>query len=103
MPQGFRSSLPPVAEVTNPALSVVRFHGRDPKAWQKKTVSERFRYLYDEDELREWVPRIEHLAENAGQVHAMLNNCYSDHAVVNARQLTDLLSSADVSVAMPEA
>jgi uncharacterized protein YecE (DUF72 family) len=99
MPQGFRSSLPPVAEVTNPALSVVRFHGRDPKAWQKKTVSERFRYLYNEDELREWVPRIEHLAENAGQVHAMLNNCYSDHAVVNASQLGALLRGEDPDAA----
>ncbi|HTF59012.1 MAG TPA: DUF72 domain-containing protein, partial [Actinomycetes bacterium] len=30
MPQGFRSSVPPLAEATSPALSVVRFHGRDP-------------------------------------------------------------------------
>ena len=95
MPQGFRSSMPPVAEVTNPALSVVRFHGRDPKAWEKKTVSERFRYLYNEDELREWVPRIEHLAENAAKVHSLMNNCYSDHAVVNARQLDALLRGED--------
>jgi uncharacterized protein YecE (DUF72 family) len=95
MPQGFRSSMPPVAEVTNPALSVVRFHGRDPKAWEKKTVSERFRYLYNEDELREWVPRIEHLAENAAEVHSLMNNCYSDHAVRNGRQLIELLREAD--------
>jgi uncharacterized protein YecE (DUF72 family) len=102
MPQGFRSSLPPVAEVTDPALSVIRFHGRDPKAWEKKTVSERFRYRYGEDELREWVPRVEHLAESAGQVHALLNNCYSDYAVVNARQLMDLLSSANADVVPPQ-
>jgi uncharacterized protein YecE (DUF72 family) len=102
MPQGFRSSLPPVAEVTDPALSVIRFHGRDPKAWEKKTVSERFRYRYGEDELREWVPRIEHLAESAGQVHALLNNCYSDYAVVNARQLMDLLNSANADVVPPQ-
>jgi len=95
MPQGFRSSMPPVAEVTNPGLSVVRFHGRDPKAWEKKTVSERFRYRYDEDELREWVPRVQHLAEDAAEVHTMFNNCYSDHAVVNARQLAGLLGRAD--------
>jgi len=99
MPQGFRSSMPPVAEVTNPALSVVRFHGRDPEAWEKKTVSERFRYLYDEDELREWVPRIEHLAEDAAEVHAMMNNCYSDFAVRNARQLDALLRDEDPGAA----
>ena len=103
MPQGFRSSMPPVAEVTDPALSVVRFHGRDPEAWQKKTVIERFRYLYTDDELREWVPRVEHLAEQAAQVHVLMNNCFSDHAVTNARQLADLLTSADVPMATPGA
>ncbi len=103
MPQGFRSSLPPLAEVTAPALAVVRFHGRDPKAWSRKgaTTAERFRYLYTPDELREWVPRIERLAEQAREVHAVMNNCYADYAVRGARQLTDLLTSAEVSVAAP--
>jgi uncharacterized protein YecE (DUF72 family) len=102
MPQGFRSSLPPVAEVTSPDLAVVRFHGRDPKAWKKQTVSERFRYRYDEDELREWVPKVEHLADGAREVHALMNNCYSDYATTNAQQFMDLLSSADVPVAPPQ-
>jgi uncharacterized protein YecE (DUF72 family) len=102
MPQGFRSSLPPVAEVTSPDLAVVRFHGRDPKAWQKKTVTERFRYRYDEDELREWVPKVEQLAEGAREVHALMNNCYRDYAVNNAQQFMDLLKSADVPVAEPK-
>ena len=31
-------------------------------------------------------------------VHWQLDNCYQDQAVTNARQLTDLLSSADVPV-----
>jgi hypothetical protein len=31
-----------------------------------------------------------------------LNNCYSDYAVTNARQLMDLLGDADVSVASPD-
>ncbi len=95
MPQGFRSSMPPLAEVTAPELAVVRFHGRDREAWQHKgpTATPRFRYLYNQRELGEWVPKIEHLAEGARNVHVLLNNCYEDHAVVNARQLTDLLSA----------
>ena len=101
MPQGFRSSVPPVAEATSPALSVVRFHGRDPEAWQKKTVTERFRYLYTEDELAEWVPKVDHLADSAREVHVLMNNCHGDDAVTNARQLADLLSRADVPVASP--
>ncbi len=93
MPQGFRSSMPPLAEATSPDLAVVRFHGRDREAWGKPgaTVQERFRYLYEVDELREWVPKVKHLASAARQVHVVMNNCYSDHAVVNARQLMDLL------------
>jgi uncharacterized protein YecE (DUF72 family) len=103
MPQGFRSSVPPLAEATSPALSVVRFHGRDPEAWQKKTVTERFRYLYSEKELAEWVPRVEHLSESTREVHVLMNNCYRDQAVTNAAQLADLLSREDVPVVPPGA
>jgi len=100
MPQGFRSSMPPLAEVTAPELAVVRFHGRDREAWQHKgpTATPRFRYLYKESELREWVPKVEHLAEGASDVHILMNNCYRDYATTNARQLTDLLSSEDPSL-----
>src|SRR5215207_2896731 len=101
MPQGFRSSVPPIAEATSPALSVVRFHGRDPEAWKKKTVTERFRYLYSEKELAEWVPKVEHLSESAREVHVLMNNCYRDQAVTNAAQLADLLSRADAPVVSP--
>ena len=94
MPQGFRSSLPPLAEATDPGLAVVRFHGRDPEAGKHKgpTATPRFRYLYKEGELREWLPRIEHLAEEAREVHVLMNNCYEDYAVRNGRDLADLLS-----------
>jgi uncharacterized protein YecE (DUF72 family) len=100
MPQGFRSSMPPLAEATSPDLAVVRFHGRDPEAWahQGPTAGPRFRYLYREEELREWVPRIGHLAESARQVHVVMNNCWEDHAVVNARQLADLLDASKAKV-----
>jgi uncharacterized protein YecE (DUF72 family) len=100
MPPGFRSSMPPLAEVTSPDLAVVRFHGRDREAWthQGPTAGPRFRYLYREEELREWVPRIDHLAASARQVHVVMNNCWSDHAVVNARQLADLLDQSKAKV-----
>jgi uncharacterized protein YecE (DUF72 family) len=100
MPQGFRSSMPPLAVVTSPDLAVVRFHGRDREAWthQGPTAGPRFRYLYREEELCEWVPRVDHLAASARQVHVVMNNCWSDHAVVNARQLADLLDESKAKV-----
>ena len=93
MPQGFDSSVPPVAAVTASDLAMVRFHGRNVQAWELKsdTASERFKYDYRREELAEWVPRIETLAQQARETHVLMNNCYRDFAVRNARELGDLL------------
>ncbi len=93
MPQGFDSSLPPVAAATSRDLAMVRFHGRDPEAWKTKagSAAERFRYDYSKRELEEWVPRVEALSEEAKETHVVMNNCYEDHAVKSARQLATLL------------
>jgi uncharacterized protein YecE (DUF72 family) len=94
-PQGTAASVPPVAEATA-HLSVVRFHGRRVETWDKPGVGveERFKYLYTEDELREWVPKIEHLARESTSVHALMNNCYADYGVRNAAQLDLLLQQS---------
>jgi uncharacterized protein YecE (DUF72 family) len=93
MPQGFDSSLPPVAGVTSKELAMVRFHGRDPEAWKTKsgTAAERFRYDYSKEELQEWAPKIESLAEQAKEAHVIMNNCYRDYAVKSARQMAGVL------------
>jgi uncharacterized protein YecE (DUF72 family) len=93
MPQGFDSSLPPIAAATADDIAMVRFHGRDRKAWAKKNVSasERFRYEYSQAELEEWVPKIRDVSGQARETHVLMNNCYRDYAVNNARQLGDLL------------
>jgi uncharacterized protein YecE (DUF72 family) len=93
MPQGFDSSLPPIAAATADDIAMVRFHGRDRNAWAKKNVSasERFRYEYSEAELNEWVPKIKDVSGQARETHVLMNNCYRDFAVNNARQLGDLL------------
>jgi len=94
MPQGFDSSVPPIAAATAKDLAMVRFHGRDPEVWAKKNVSasERFRYEYSEPELREWVPKIKEISEQARETHVLMNNCYRDYAQRDARQLSHLLS-----------
>lgn len=87
------SKLTTVVEVTNPDLAVIRFHGRNDETWKKPgtTAAERFRYLYSKPELREWVPKIEALGEQAATVHALMNNCYEDYGVRNAADLASLL------------
>jgi uncharacterized protein YecE (DUF72 family) len=94
-PQGFPSSVPPIAAATTD-IALVRFHGRERAAWSRstRTASERFRYRYSARELREWVPRIERLAAETESVHVLMNNCYSDYAVTNARDLRAMLTSA---------
>jgi hypothetical protein len=93
-PQGFASSVPPVAAVTA-RTGVVRFHGRNAATWEKKaiTAAERFNYDYSDAEFKEWLPRIEQLAEQAQELHLLMNNCHEDKAVNDARQLGSLLST----------
>ncbi len=94
-PQGFPSSIPPVAAVTTGDLAVIRFHGRNAENWQKKgiTAAERFDYRYTQEELFEWVPKIRKVAAEAREVHLLMNNCYGDKAVNNAAELAQMLLS----------
>lgn len=91
-PQGFHNSVPPITAVTAP-LSLVRLHGRNAEMWTRKGIgaAERFDYLYREEELAEWVPRVRELARSSREVHVLFNNCHRDYAVRNARQMMGLL------------
>jgi uncharacterized protein YecE (DUF72 family) len=87
------SKLETVAEVTDPGLAVVRFHGRNGDTWKKPGTSaaERFQYLYSAAELRPWATRLRTLGDRAERVHALMNNCYQDYGVRNAGDLMGLL------------
>ncbi|MBE1490261.1 DUF72 domain-containing protein [Plantactinospora soyae] len=89
MPQGHRSSVPPVL-VATADLAVVRFHGHSEK-WTSKNIYEKFGYRYSDRELADWAPKLRRLADDAAQTHVLFNNCYRDYAQTNADQLTDLL------------
>jgi uncharacterized protein YecE (DUF72 family) len=72
---GGKNVLPTVVAATS-TTGYVRFHGRNAETWNKRTRSaaERFDYLYSEEELREWVPRLKELATETEVVYAMFNN-----------------------------
>jgi uncharacterized protein YecE (DUF72 family) len=94
-PQGFKSSMPPVVATTSKDLAVVRFHGRRTATWEDmrgRATVERFRYLYDKDELSEWVPRISRVAAQADDTHVLMNNCYANYGSTNARELAAMLA-----------
>ena len=92
MPQGHRDSIPPVLAATAPDLAMVRLHGHSDK-WESKDIHERFGYRYSDGELKEWAPKVRHLAERADATHVLFNNCYRDYAQVNAQQLAALLQA----------
>jgi uncharacterized protein YecE (DUF72 family) len=98
-PPGFESSVPAVPEATSGSLGVVRFHGRNTDMWESKVaqVSQRFRYLYDETQLREWLPMIRAISEQTEEVHLVFNNCYGNYATTNALEMSGLLVSEGIA------
>jgi len=87
------NALPPLTALTSD-IAYVRFHGRNAATWNARvgSAAERFRYLYTEEELAEWVEPVRHLQEQAGTVYLMFNNCYADYAPRNAQQMLSLLT-----------
>ncbi|MGC3862737.1 DUF72 domain-containing protein [Micromonospora chersina] len=91
MPQGHKSSVPPVLAATAD-LAVVRFHGHSDK-WTSKDIHEKFGYDYSKRELRDWAPKLRELAGEAEHTHVLMNNCYRDYAQRNATTLAGLLDA----------
>src|SRR3954451_1963109 len=89
MPQGYRSSIPPVLAATSD-LAVVRFHGHSER-WTSKDIHEKFGYNYSEKELADWAPKLRELAAETDRTHILMNNCYSSYAQSNASTLIGLL------------
>jgi uncharacterized protein YecE (DUF72 family) len=89
MPQGHRSSIPPILAATSD-LAVVRFHGHSDK-WTSKNIYEKYGYEYSTTELQSWVPKLAKLSRETAQLHVLMNNCRGDSAQRNAAELRKLL------------
>ena len=83
--------LPPVAVATSD-IGYIRFHGRNRSKWYTGDSKERYDYLYNEDELTGWLPKIEALAEQTEKVFVFFNNHKNAQAVINARMMINLLN-----------
>jgi uncharacterized protein YecE (DUF72 family) len=92
-PQGLPSSMPPVVAITSTELALVRFHGHRAETWEASGVPtvERYRYLYDREELAAWVPRLVEAATAARETHVLMNNCFANYGTTNAREIAALL------------
>ena len=93
-PQGFVNSVPAVWARTQPALALVRLHGRNAETWNVRGASdssERFNYDYGDEELGEVASSVVRLAAEGLATHVVFNNNMEDQGQRNAASLMALL------------
>lgn len=88
----FSSLMRPGSEVTS-EVGYIRLHGRNYGKWwrQERAAHERYDYLYSEQELVEWLPRIAAVEEQSRESYVFFNNHHLGKAPANARQLAAML------------
>jgi uncharacterized protein YecE (DUF72 family) len=92
-------------ERSTAGVAYVRLHGRRYDSWfsddPETPPSERYNYLYTQEELAPWAARIQHVAQGSGSTFVIANNHFEGKAVANALQLVSLLTQAKVKVPEP--
>jgi len=94
-----RGCLRTLTRVLGP-VAYVRLHGRNAANWFADNLPtfERYNYLYDEQELDEWIGRLRQMAQQAREVYVFANNHYRGQGVVNALEIRALLEGQPVDV-----
>lgn len=70
----------------------MRFHGRNSEKWWKHDHAwERYDYTYSEEELSEWVPKLEKLDAETEVTLAYANNHFRGQSLDAAHKLRGLL------------
>jgi hypothetical protein len=93
--------MPPIVEVTSPALAYLRLHGRNAETWQgSRTVAERFDWQYSDEELGEWLDPVLDMAGAAQEVAVVFNNNHGDFALRSAARFGELLGGRGRPVAV---
>ena len=82
------SVLPPPTSILTNDIGYYRLHGRNVAMWYNPpTGSHRYDYLYNDQELGEWVQRVEGALDAATKVYVFTNNCHKGSSFVNALRL----------------
>jgi len=72
--------------------SYIRFHGRNESKWYNNSASyERYDYLYDERELKEWSGAVKGMEHSCDDLFISFNNHFNGQAVINAKMMKALL------------
>jgi len=78
--------LPADLHVTS-RLAYIRWHGHGQDPW--------YNYRYTQEQLKEWVPRVQQVASQAEVVFGFFNNHYHGYAPENALQILEMLGVRD--------
>ena len=90
--------IPPTEHVFS-SVGYVRLHGRNHARWfDHDEASQRYDYLYTEQELDSWVARIRNIGQQAEQTFVFANNHFRGQAPANALELKAKLSGQPVDV-----
>jgi uncharacterized protein YecE (DUF72 family) len=94
------NSLKPSAHTTHPEFSYARLHGRNYTNWFKQNAGRdaRYNYLYSDQELDEWVDRIQTLGQKSKKVFVITNNHYQGQALANALQIKNKITGEKVDI-----
>jgi uncharacterized protein YecE (DUF72 family) len=82
--------MPPIA-LRTATDAYVRFHGRNAQNWWGRGGGDRYDWDYKADELREWLGRIQALADQARRTYLFFNNCHAGQAARSAKLMQELL------------
>jgi uncharacterized protein YecE (DUF72 family) len=85
-PKTDAANVPDTLVATTTPTAYIRFHGRNAGTWNVRggSAAQRFDHMYSEDELREWVPPLRQLSEQAAEAYAFFNNNNQTDGVAQA-------------------
>ncbi len=88
--------LPKPDETVTSELAYLRFHGRNSASWWQGDNTQRYDYLYSDQELSEWVSRVKRIARKARLLLVTFNNHFRSQAIKNARRFKFMLTEEGV-------
>ncbi len=74
--------LPPIVKVTS-GIAYVRWHGKGEHPW--------YYYLYEPEELKPWVEKVEEAEKRSEKTFGYFNNHYHGYAVKNCLQFAEMM------------
>jgi len=88
------NGLLPATDICTSDTGYLRFHGRNSQSWwAHENAFQRYDYMYKQEELAEWIPRMQNITEKSKKVFVYFNNHYKGKAAKSALMFAELLKS----------